>query len=135
MQNLLITLSYEFRVHRAGYQLKIFKIHFSPIYSSPILCHNKQGKHGFHYKKKEKNGVTKNIDINIVSYLISMARSRVPTIVEIETEIDIPLTSALWSSFIRCAEGHTNCFAKEIIRRHKDEQSSFDDSLLLIIVL
>ena len=43
--------------------------------------------------KKEKNGVTKNIDINIVSYLISMARSRVPTIVEIETEIDIPLTS------------------------------------------
>ena len=45
--------------------------------------------------KKEKNGVTKNIDINIVSYLISMARSRVPTIVEIETEIDIPLTSAL----------------------------------------
>ena len=44
--------------------------------------------------KKEKNGVTKNIDINIVSYLISMARSRVPTIVEIETEIDIPLTSA-----------------------------------------
>ena len=39
--------------------------------------------------KKEKNGVTKNIDINIVSYLISMARSRVPTIVEIETEIEI----------------------------------------------
>ena len=58
------------------------------------MCHNKQGKHGFHYKK-EKNGVTKNIDINIVSYLISMARSRVPTIVEIETEIDIPLTSDL----------------------------------------
>ena len=48
----------------------------------------------FTTKKKEKNGVTKNIDINIVSYLISMARSRVPTIVEIETEIDIPLTSA-----------------------------------------
>ena len=67
------------------------------------MCHNKQGKHGFHYKKKEKNGVTKNIDINIVSYLISMARSRVPTIVEIETEIDIPLTSVrndvkLWES-------------------------------------
>ena len=53
---------------------------------------NKQGKHGFHYKK-EKNGVTKNIDINIDRYLTSMARSRVPTIVEIETEIDIPLTS------------------------------------------
>ena len=33
--------------------------------------------------------VNKNIDINIVSYLISMARSRVPTIVEIETEIEI----------------------------------------------
>ena len=43
--------------------------------------------------KKEKNCVTKNIDINIVSYLILMARSRVPTIVEIETEIDILLTS------------------------------------------
>ena len=53
--------------------------------------------HGFHYKK-EKNGVTKNIDINIVSYLISMARSRVPTIVEIETEIDIPLTSGRYYS-------------------------------------
>ena len=53
--------------------------------------------------KKEKNGVTKNIDINIVSYLISMARSRVPTIVEIETEIDIPLTSVPLGSIPRYA--------------------------------
>ena len=38
--------------------------------------------------------VNKNIDINIVSYPISMAISIVPNIVDIDIEIDISLTPA-----------------------------------------
>ena len=43
-------------------------------------------------KNKEKMFVNKNININIVSYPISMAISIVPNIVDIEIDIDISLT-------------------------------------------
>ena len=49
--------------------------------------------------------VNKNIDINIVSYPISMAISIVPNIVDIDIDIDISLTPATAGRNIVTIEG------------------------------